>query len=93
MTKTVLVLAKRLRKKDAPGKLYKSTTKNKTFLTEIKTFIISARSKLNNSTYLYWLNKKGREIKGRFLRQELFGLKNQFLEWCNQIISILKKHC
>ena len=28
----VLVLAERLKKKDAPGKLYKSTTENKPFL-------------------------------------------------------------
>ena len=93
MTKKILVLAKRLRKKDAPGKLYKSTNKYKTFFNRDKIIIISARSKLNNSTFLYWLNEKGREIKDRFLRQELFGLKNQFPEWCNQIISILKKHC
>ena len=30
----VLVLAERLKKKDAPGRLYKSTTENRPFLTE-----------------------------------------------------------
>ena len=32
----VLLLAERLRKKDAPGRLYKSTTENKTFLIEVE---------------------------------------------------------
>ena len=45
-----------------------------------KTFTISTRSKLNNGIYLYWLNQNGRKIKGRFLRQELFALKNQVVE-------------
>ena len=72
----VLVLAERLRKNDAPGRLYKSTTEN---ITD-KIFTISARSKLNNGTNLYWLNENGQKIKGRFLRQELFALKNQFVE-------------
>ena len=55
----VLVLAERLRKKDAPGRLYKSTTENKSFFNRDRTFIISERSKLNNNTYLYWLKENG----------------------------------
>ena len=88
----VLVLAERLRKKDAPGKLCKCTTKSKTFFNKDKIFTMSARSKLNNGNYLYWLNENGRKIKGRFLRQELFALKYQFVQSWNQFISILKKH-
>ena len=78
--KKVLELDERLRKKDAPGRLYKSTTENKSFFNRDKTFTISARSKLSNSTYLYWLNENERKIKGRFLSQELLALKNQFFE-------------
>ena len=55
----VIALAERLRKKDAPGRLYKSTTENKTFFNRDRIFTISARSKLNNGTYLYWLNENG----------------------------------
>ena len=62
----VLVLAERLRKKDAPGRLYKSTTENKSFFNKDKTFIISERSKLNNNTYLYWLNENDQKIKKNF---------------------------
>ena len=39
----VLVLAERIKKKDAPGKLYKPTTQNKSFLKEDKIFIVKKR--------------------------------------------------
>ena len=48
----VLVMAKRLRKKDARRRLYKSTEENKTFFNRDRIFKISERSKLNNNTYL-----------------------------------------
>ena len=76
----ILVLAERLRKKDAPGRLCKSKTKNKSFFNRDRIFTISERSKLNNNTYIYWLKENGRKIKNRFLRQELFALQNQFVE-------------
>ena len=41
----VLVLAKRLKKKDAPGKFYKSTTQNKTFFNKDKVYIVKKRVK------------------------------------------------
>ena len=58
----------------------KAQPKTKLLLTEIEIFTKSGRSKLNNNTYLYWLNENGQKIKGRFLRQELFALKNHFVE-------------
>ena len=64
----VLVLAERLKKKDAPGNLS-------------GIFTIYKRANLNNGTYLYWVEKDGKKINGRFLRQELFALNNQFLRW------------
>ena len=56
---TVFIFAELLRKKDAPGRLYKSTRENKSFFNRDRTFIISERSKLNNNTYLYWLKENG----------------------------------
>ena len=47
------------KKKDTPGRLYKSTTENKSFFNRDKNLIISERSKLNNNTYLYWLKENG----------------------------------
>ena len=77
---TVFIFTELLRKKDAPGRLYKSTRENKSFFNRDRTFIISERSKLNNSNYLYWLKENSRKIKNSFLRQEPFALKNQFVE-------------
>ena len=76
----VLVLSERLRRKDAPGRFYKTTTENKSLFNRNRIFKISERSKLNNSTYLYWLKEDGLKRKNRFLRQELFALKDQFVE-------------
>ena len=59
---SVLVLAQRLRKKDASERLYESTTENKSFFNRDRTFAISERSKLNDNTYLYWLKENGQKI-------------------------------
>ena len=75
----VLVLAERLKKKDAPGSLYKASTENIPFFNRDRIFTIYKRAKLENGVYLYWLEENGRKINGRFLRQELFALNNQFL--------------
>ena len=75
----VLVLAERLKKKDAPGNVYKASTDSMLFFNRDRIFTIYKRAKLNNGTYLYWVEEDGKKINGRFLRQELFALNNQFL--------------
>ena len=75
----VLALAERLNKKDAPGKFFKISTDNIPFFNRNRIFAIYKRVKLNNKSYLYWLEENERKIKGRFLRQKLFALNNQFL--------------
>ena len=75
----VLVLAERLKKKDTPGNLYKASTDNIPFFNRNSIFTIYKRAKLNDGIYLYWIKENGKEIEGRFLRQELFALNNQFL--------------
>ena len=67
----VFVLAERLKKKDTTGNVYKASTDN-------RIFTIYKRAKLNNGTYLYWVEENGKKIDGRFLRQELFALNRQF---------------
>ena len=47
---TVLVLAERLRKKDAPGKLYKSTTENRPFFNRNRIFTINKRVRVGDNT-------------------------------------------
>ena len=75
----VLVLAERLEKNDAPGNLYKESTENMPFFNRNRTFTIYKMAKLKNGTYLYWVEEDSKRITGRFLRQELFALRNQFL--------------
>ena len=43
-------------------------------------FTIYKRAKLNNGSYLYWVEEDGQKVKGRFLTQELFILNNQFTQ-------------
>ena len=74
----VLVLAERLEKKDAPGNLYKASTENMPFFNRKRIFTIYKRAKLNNGTYLYWVEEDGKKINGRFLRQELFAINKHF---------------
>ena len=74
----VLVLAERLKKKDAPGKIFKSTTDNIPYFNRKRIFTIYKRAKLNNGSYLYWIEEDGQKVKHRFLKQELFALNNQF---------------
>ena len=74
----VLVLAERLNKKGVPGKFFKNSTDINPFFNRDRIFTIYKSVRLNNNSYLYWLEENEREVKGRFLRQELFALNNQF---------------
>ena len=78
--KKVFVLAERLIKKDAPGVFYKRTTENKPFFNRDEIFLIRRIAFIDNS-YNYWISKtvNGEIINKRFLRQELFALKEQFI--------------
>ena len=42
--KGLILAAERIKKKDAPGKLYKPTTQNKSFLNKDKIFIVKKKS-------------------------------------------------
>ena len=77
----VLVLAERLKKKDAPSKFFEASTDNIPFFNREKIFRIYKRAKLDNGSYLYWLeDENNKKVEGRFLREELFALRNQFEE-------------
>ena len=71
----ILVLAARLKKKDEPGKLYKSSTENRPFFNREKIFTVSHRVLNANGKYFYWLEN----LKGRFIREELYALNNHFI--------------
>ena len=74
----VFVLSSRLKKKDPAGQLYKSTTENRPFFDRNRISTIKNCTNINGINY-YWITENDRTIKGRFLREELFALKNQFL--------------
>ena len=74
----VLILPETLQKKDAPGNLYKASTDNIPFFNRNRILTIYKRAKLNNGTYLYWVEEDVKKNNGRFIRQEVFALNKQF---------------
>ena len=76
----VLILTSRLKKKDAPGVLYKSTTENKPYFSRKQVYVIKKVVKIAD-TYNYWISEEEKDqiIPNRFFRQELFALNDQFL--------------
>ena len=83
----VLVLASRLRKKDEPGNLYKGRTENRPFYNREKVFTIKNTTKIDG-VYYYWLEN----TSGKFLREELFALNNQFQQRWSLFQFTLMKH-
>ena len=76
----VFVLSECLKKKDAPWKFYKGSTENKKFFNRDRIFTIVNRSEINDQGSIYWIKESDKKINGRFLRQELYALNNQFVE-------------
>ena len=74
----VLLLAETLKKKDAPGRLYKSTTENRPYFNRNRIFTINKRVLMGGNTYYYGLKENGQEVKNQFLREEIFALNGQF---------------
>ena len=74
----VLVFAERLRKKEAPGRLYKSTTKNGPYFNRNRFFTINRPVQMSDKKYYYWLNENGQKVKNELLREEIFALNGQF---------------
>ena len=76
----VLVLSERIKEKEAPGKLYKSTTQNKSFFNKDKIFIVKKRVKTISNDWYYWVaeEKSDKINKFRFVRPELYALDGQW---------------
>ena len=58
----VLILAARLKKKDSPGRFYKNSVDNKSYLHKEETFLIMNRQKIDEK-YFYWLKSSRTEKK------------------------------
>ena len=75
----VIILAERIKKKDAPSKFYKASTDNIPFFNRENIYTVYKKVNDNRGTFYYWLlDDKQQKVNGRFLRQELFALDNQF---------------
>ena len=59
----VLVLTSQLKKKDSPGKFYKSSVDNKSYFHKSGTFLITNRQKIEEK-FFYWLksSKSGNKL-------------------------------
>ena len=78
INETVLVLAERIKKKDAPKFLFKSTTENIPFFNKKEIFKIS-KYVLNDNTYNYWIKTENdKNIDKRFIREELFAVEKNY---------------
>ena len=77
----VLILAERIKEKDAPGKLYKPTTQNKSLFNKDKIFIVKKRAKTISNDWYYWVaeEKSDKINKFRFVRQEIYALDGQWM--------------
>ena len=64
--KKVLVSAERLKKKDAPGILYKSTTENRPYFNKNIIFTINKHVLTGDNTYYYWLKETAKKLKTDF---------------------------
>ena len=75
----VLVLSERLKKKDAPGRLFKPTTQNKSYFNN-KIFIIKKRIQMPSNEWYYWIaEENSNKINSfRYVRQELYALNEQW---------------
>ena len=74
----VLILAERIKKKDAPGLLFKSTTQNIPFFNKKEIFKIRKYNLIDN-VYNYWIKRENNQnIDKRFIWEELFALDNNF---------------
>ena len=76
--KRVYVLAGRIKEKSAPGKFYKETVQNISYFNKETVYVVRERKKIDSINY-YWLKSRLANVKKRFLRSELFALKDNFI--------------
>ena len=75
----VLILAAQLKKKDLPGKFYKSSADNKSYFHKQDTFLITDKQKIDGK-FFYWLKSSRTEknLKYGFHREEIFTISDNF---------------
>ena len=77
--KDVLLLSSRIKKKSAPGLLYKSSIDNKSYFDKKIIFTIIKRQDIHNKTF-YWLKKADdKKVKFRVIREKIYALSGNFI--------------
>ena len=76
----MLVLAERIKKKDAPGRFYKQSVQNISYFKKQRTFTIRKEQLINGITF-YWLKEvqNNRKVLQKFQRTELFAIRGHFI--------------
>ena len=76
----VLILAKRIKKRSAPGKFYKEAVQNISYFSKKMIFTIRNKQKIDKKTY-YWIKslKNNKYLLKRFRRHERFAIVNNFV--------------
>ena len=74
----VYVLAERIKKKSAPGKFYKETVQSISYFNKDTIYTVRKIKTVDNVDY-YWIKSPLTDLKKRFLRSELFTLKENFV--------------
>ena len=72
------MLAGRIKKKSAPGNFYKETVQNISYFNKETIYVVTKRKAIDNVDY-YWIKTPLSDLKKRFLRSELFALKENFI--------------
>ena len=75
----VLVLAERIKQKDAPSRFYKQSVQNFSYFNKQRTFMIRIKQSIDGITF-YWLKdvQNNRRVSKRFQRTELFAIRGNF---------------
>ena len=70
----------RLKKKDSPGKFYKSSVDNKSYFHKQETFLIEKRQN-TDKIFFYWLKSTriDKNLKFRLEKEEIYAILDNFI--------------
>ena len=80
ISEKVLILAERIKTKDAPDRFYKQFVQNISYFNKERTFMIRKKQSIDGITF-YWLTdvQNSRKVPKRFQRTKLFAIRGNFV--------------
>ena len=78
MGEEVLILAARLKKKNSPGKFYKSSVDNKSYFHKEETLLMNRQTIDEKYFYLLKSSITEEKLKYRFQREEIYTISDNF---------------